>query len=138
MISKNTNLPEGPHPHLCQGQFDFLSKRGHAQDLEFLNLRVQIFKCNELAFALLRIQNLPSFFLHLDKILTKTKILTNKSIPSKNFNNVKKEFVPIKILKILKISNSLHRTYRPKTLSGLFLNYYNFNKVLIFSWCRSF
>ena len=40
-----------------------------------------IFKCNMLALALLRIEIffLPSLLL--DKILTKTKILTNKSIP---------------------------------------------------------
>ena len=42
-----------------------------------------IFKCDELALAFLRVQNLPpAFLLHLDKILTKPNILTYKSIPS--------------------------------------------------------
>ena len=40
------------------------------------------FKCNELALALLRIEISSFLLLHWDKILAKTKILTNKSIPS--------------------------------------------------------
>ena len=43
-------------------------------------LFVSYFKCNELALALLRIE-ISSFLLLQDKILTKSKILTNKSIP---------------------------------------------------------
>ena len=41
---------------------------------------------------------------------------------SKNFQKFPKKFYTIsqKIIKILKISNSLHRTWRPKPLSGLF------------------
>ena len=65
-----------------------------------------------------------SFFLAYPKILTKTSIpfifkckqrISPKKIQTKFQKNSKK------IPKILKISNSLHRTLRPKTLSGLFL-----------------
>ena len=59
-----------------------------------------IFKCDELALAFLRVQNLPpAFLLHLDKILTKPNILTYKSMPSSfKYHNAKKnppkEFLP--------------------------------------------
>jgi hypothetical protein len=53
-----------------------------------------ILKCDELAFALLRIENSPSFLLlHYPKILKKNKILTNKSIPKNHPNNPPKKFL---------------------------------------------
>ena len=53
------------------------------------------------------------------KFPTNSQTIPKKNSPSKNLENFHTSSQ--KIPKILKISNSLHRTWRPKTLSGLFL-----------------
>ena len=108
-----------------------------------------VFKCDELASHLNFF--LPSpFRQNLDKqinsfyIQCKQRIPTKKILPKKFSKKILKKFlihsppknkkiqaIFQKIPKILKISNSLHCTQRPKTLSGLLLS-------AQLSWCLVF
>ena len=66
------------------------------------------------------------------KILQKKFLQKNppKKYPKNSRKNPKKfQTISLKIPKILKISDSLHRTWRPKTLSGFFFDSTSFKRL---------